>query len=63
MPSPRAIDERDIDRLLANLTDGQIARLYGQEERTISKLRKERKKASLDGKVEEQGKSSQRHDT
>ena len=48
MPKPRPIDERDIDKLLAGLTDRQIAHLYNQDERDIAKLRRERQELCAD---------------
>lgn len=39
----REIDERDIDRLLAALTDRQIAQLYGMTEFEVSQLRQARR--------------------
>ncbi len=49
MTERREIDERDIDRLLAALTDLQIAELFGWAEVEVSELRRSRlsKKASL----------------
>lgn len=43
MNKGRDIDERDIDRLLAALTDLQIAELYGMSEAEVSKLRQSRR--------------------
>ena len=48
MSTPKAIDEKDIDKLLACLTDRQIARLYNQDERDIAKLRQERQTVRSD---------------
>jgi len=42
MPKRRDIDERDIDRLLAALTDRQIADLYGMTEIEVYRLRRSR---------------------
>ena len=39
MAPPRKIDERDIDGLLAALTDRQIANLYEMSELEVSELR------------------------
>ena len=60
MPSRRDIDERDIDRLLAALTDTQIASLYGMSEVEVYRLRRARRtnpsiarpKRGRDGKSE-----------
>lgn len=43
MPNRRDIDERDIDRLLAALTDSQIASLYGMSEMEVHRLRRARR--------------------
>ena len=43
MAPPREIDERDIDRLLAALTDRQIADLFEMPELEVSKLRLSRR--------------------
>ncbi len=40
MANRREIDERDIDRLLAALTDRQIAELFGMSEVEVSQLRR-----------------------
>lgn len=42
MPNRRNIDERDIDKLLAALTDTQIASLFGMSEIEVFKLRRAR---------------------
>lgn len=42
MPERRDIDERDIDHLLAALTDLQIAALFGMPEEEVFKLRQSR---------------------
>ena len=42
MPKRRDIDEQDIDRLLAALTDRQIADLYGMTDLEVYRLRKSR---------------------
>jgi len=42
MAERREIDERDVDRLLAALTDRQIAELFGQTLDEIASLRKSR---------------------
>ena len=42
MPSRRNIDERDIDRLLAALTDTQLASLFGMSEIEVFRLRRSR---------------------
>ena len=39
MAERREIDERDVDRLLAALTDLQIAELFGMTETEVSELR------------------------
>ena len=46
MPNRRDIDERDIDRLLAALTDTQIASLYGMSEVEVHRLRRRRRASS-----------------
>lgn len=43
MPGRRDIDERDIDRLLAALTDTQVAALYGMSEIEVFQLRRARR--------------------
>ena len=43
MPDRRKIDERDVDRLLAALTDTQIASLYGMSELEVHELRRSRR--------------------
>ena len=43
MPGRRQIDERDVDRLLAALTDRQIADLYDMTELEVYRLRKSRR--------------------
>jgi hypothetical protein len=43
MATRRPIDERDIDGLLASLTDRQIAELFGMSEEEIATLRRERR--------------------
>ena len=43
MAGARKIDERDIDRLLAALTDRQIANLFDIEESEVSRIRKSRR--------------------
>lgn len=42
MAEHRDIDERDIDRLLAALTDNQIAALFGMTEVEVYQLRQSR---------------------
>lgn len=42
MPARRDIDERDVDRILAALTDTQIAALYGMSEIEVFRLRRSR---------------------
>lgn len=37
------IDERDIDELLASLTDRQIADLFHLSEETVAKIRRQRR--------------------
>jgi hypothetical protein len=39
MAPPRKIDERDVDRLMAALSDRQIADLFGMPELEVMKLR------------------------
>ena len=50
MAPPRQIDERDVDRLLAGLTDTQIANLFDMTEQEVSELRlsRRRKLTNLD---------------
>jgi hypothetical protein len=43
MPIRRSIDERDIDDLLASLTDRQIAELFGMTEAEVARLRRARR--------------------
>jgi hypothetical protein len=43
MPGRRDIDERDIDRLLAALTDTQVAALFGMSEIEVYQLRRNRR--------------------
>ena len=43
MTPPRKIDQRDVDVLLAALTDRQIADLYEMSEFDVSKLRLSRR--------------------
>lgn len=43
MPDRRDIDERDIERLLAALTDIQIASLYGMSAVEVTQLRRSRR--------------------
>jgi hypothetical protein len=43
MVERRDIDERDIDQLLAALSDRQIAELYGMAPEDVSRLRKMRR--------------------
>ena len=59
MPSRREIDERDIDRLLAALSDTQIAALYGMTEVEVYRLRRARRAipAERARKKEDDGKS------
>jgi hypothetical protein len=45
MPNRRSIDERDIDDLLASLTDRQIAELFAMPEREVAALRRQRRAA------------------
>lgn len=42
MPKRRDIDERDIDQLLAALTDRQIAGVFGMTELEVYHLRRSR---------------------
>jgi hypothetical protein len=48
MPRRRSIDERDIDDLLASLTDRQIAGLFDIPEAEVAVLRRERRQIMLD---------------
>jgi hypothetical protein len=57
MAPPRDIDERDIDRLLAGLTDRQIADLFDMTVPDVSELRRLRK-PKLTSSGQEQNKSS-----
>jgi len=43
MPTKRLIDERDIDDLLASLTDSQIAGLFGVPEAEVATIRRRRR--------------------
>ena len=43
MPTKRLIDERDIDDLLASLTDRQIAGLFGMPEAEVATIRRQRR--------------------
>ncbi len=43
MASKRPIDERDIDDLLASLTDRQIAKLFGMSDAEVAALRRDRR--------------------
>ncbi len=43
MSAKRSIDERDIDDLLASLTDRQIAELFGMSEAEVATIRRERR--------------------
>lgn len=43
MAGDRKIDERDIDQLLAALSDRQIANLFEMEEQEVFRLRKQRR--------------------
>jgi hypothetical protein len=60
MAPPRQIDERDVDRLLAGLTDTQIANLFDMTEQEVSELRlsRRRKRANL---AQEQSKPRKRN--
>ena len=53
MPERRDIDKRDIDRLLAALTDIQIASLYGMSEIEVYHLRQSRRALQLNSLREE----------
>jgi hypothetical protein len=44
MDPPRQIDERDVNRLLAGLTDMQIANVFGMTEQEVSELRLSRRR-------------------
>jgi hypothetical protein len=48
MPTRRPIDERDIDELLASLTDRQIADLFGGSEAEIAAIRRQRRSVRSD---------------
>ena len=43
MPPNPPIDERDIDELLASLTDRQIADLFDLSEEAVAKIRRQRR--------------------
>lgn len=43
MPPKNPIDERDIDELLASLTDRQIADLFDMSEEAVAKIRRQRR--------------------
>jgi hypothetical protein len=43
MPPKNPIDERDIDDLLASLTDRQIADLFDMPEEAVAKIRRQRR--------------------
>lgn len=43
MPPKNPIDERDIDELLASLTDRQIADLFNLSEEAVAKIRRQRR--------------------
>jgi len=55
MPSRRDIDKRDIDRLLAALTDTQIASLYGMSEMEVYKLRRARRGEQMPSQPKDHG--------
>jgi hypothetical protein len=55
MPDRRKIDERDVDRLLAALTDTQIASLYGMSEVEVFKLRQERQSRPANSGPDQEG--------
>jgi hypothetical protein len=58
--APRCqIDERDVDRLLASLTDTQIANLFDMTECEVSDLRLSRQR-KLTSSGQEQNKTSKR---
>lgn len=42
MAKRRQIDERDVDQILASLTDTQIANVFGMTEIEVSELRRAR---------------------
>jgi len=52
----REPDERDIDQLLASLTDTQIASLFGMSELEVSELRISRQRMAIDRRKEQQKK-------
>ena len=56
MPSRRDIDERDIDRLLAALTDTQIASLYDMSEIEVFRLRRARQTRQVESTSDREGK-------
>ena len=43
MTQKALIDERDIDELLASLTDRQIAELFALSEEAVAKIRRQRR--------------------
>jgi hypothetical protein len=59
MAPRRQIDERDVDRLLASLTDMQIANLFDMTELEVSELRLSRRR-KLINLGQEQSKPSKR---
>jgi len=56
----REPDERDIDQLLASLTDTQIASLFGMSELEVSELRLSRQRASTNRGAEQNTKDKTR---
>jgi len=53
MTPPRKIDERDVDQLLAALTDRQIADLFDLPEQDVMELRQSRKNVPSKARAEQ----------
>ena len=49
MPQKCPIDERDVDELLASLTNRQIADLFAMTEESVAQLRRQRRAAKSCG--------------
>jgi hypothetical protein len=60
MAPPRQIDERDVDRLLAGLTDIQIASLFDMTEQEVSELRLSRRRKQTNPSQEKSKPSKRR---
>ena len=60
MAPPRQIDERDVDRLLAGLTDIQIASLFDMTEQEVSELRLSRRRKQINPSQEKSKPSKRR---